>query len=229
MGLKMIKYIKNNVHLQILATFIVIPLIIWAINTDPRRTLLKESLSVITLVAFSLIIGLLYLARTNQFIVNKIKFSKLINLHKFIGYAVVPLLLLHPFLLVVPRYFEAGVEPLEAFSTIITTFTSTGVVFGLIAWILMLLIGLTSLLRKKLPMTYQTWRIVHGVLAVLCIASAALHVLDLGRHSNLIMSLFIIIFSAGGLYLLLKSYILQTQRKGEKYEFSRPQQGAVTP
>ncbi len=214
MGLKMAEYIKNNVQLQILAAFICMPLLIWAAGSTPQRTLLKESLSLITIIAFSLMIGLFYLARANKFIVKKIKFSKLIGLHKFIGYTAVPVLLLHPFLLVVPRFYEAGVDPFEAFTTILTTFTSKGVVFGLITWSLMLLIAVTSLFRKKLPMKYPTWRVVHGGLAGLCIFSAVFHVLDLGRHSDLAMSVFIVLLSAGGIYLLLKNYASQEKKTG---------------
>ncbi len=212
MGLKMAEYIKNNVQLQILAAFISMPLMIWAVGNYPQRTLLKESLSVVTIVAFSLMIGLLYLARTNIFVVKKIKFSKLIGLHKFIGYAAAPVVLSHPFLLVVPRFYESGVEPFEAFTTILTTFTSQGVVFGLIAWSLMLLIGVTSLLRKKLPMKYQTWRVAHGALAVLCIVSAVCHVLDLGRHVDFTMTVFVVLLSTGGLYLLLKNYACREKK-----------------
>lgn len=212
----MAEYIKNNVQLQILAAFIFMPLMIWAVGDYPQRTLLKESLSVVTIVAFNLIIGLFYLARTNKNVMKGIKFSKLTGLHKFVGYVAVPVLLLHPLLLVVPRFYEAGIEPLDAFTTMLTTFTSQGVIFGLIAWSSMLLIGVTSVLRKKLPMKYQSWRVVHGGLAILCIFSAAFHVIDLGRHIDFAMTMFIVLLSVGGIYKLLKTYISQGKKLEEK-------------
>ena len=214
----MSKYFKNNVHLQILAAFFGMPLLIWAAGTFPQRTWLKESLSVVTMLAFSLIIGLFYLSRTNAVAVKKINLSKLLKLHKIIGYTAVAVLILHPFLLVVPRFFEAGVAPIDAFITIVTTVTSRGVVFGLIAWCLMLTIGITSLVRKKLPLKYRTWRVIHGILASLCIASAACHVIDLGRHSNLAMSVFIAFLTTGGVLLLLKNYTVEKHKQGEAYE-----------
>ncbi len=212
----MTEYIKSNVQLQILAAFIVMPLMIWAMGSTPQRTLLKESLSVVTIISFSLMLGLFYLARTNIFIVKKIRFSKLIGLHKFIGYAAVPLLLVHPFLLVVPRFFEAGVDPFDAFITIATTFTNKGVIFGLVAWSLLLIIGVTSIFRKNLPMKYQTWRIVHSVLAVLCAFFAVFHVIDLGRHIDVAMTVFIVLLFVGAIYLLLKNYAENGQETGKQ-------------
>ncbi|WP_092344382.1 ferric reductase-like transmembrane domain-containing protein [Desulfuromusa kysingii] len=212
----MVAYIKKNVHLQILIASIILPLMIWSVSNEPQRTLLKESLSIVTLVAFSLMISLFYLSRTNQSVVNKMKFSTLIGLHKFIGYTAVTLLLLHPVTLVIPRFFEAGIAPFEAFTTIVTTFTSQGVVLGLLAWSLMLLIGVTSLCRKQLPIRYQTWRVFHAVLASLSALCATFHVFYLGRHSGFPMIIFITLLTTGGLYLLLNSYTSKDQKTGEK-------------
>jgi predicted ferric reductase len=65
-------------------------------------------------------------------------------------------------------------------------------------------------------MKYQTWRVIHGGLALLCIFSAVFHVIDLGRHTDFAMTLFIVLMSAGGIYLLLKTYASQGQKAGEK-------------
>ena len=212
----MAEYIKNNVQLQILTVFICLPLFIWAAGNSPQRTLLKESLSVITILTFSLMIGLFYLARPNRTAVKKIGVIKLLSWHKIVGYFAVPVLLVHPFLLVVPRFFEAGIPPGEAFGTIVTNVSSAGVCFGLGAWSLLLLLSLSSLLRKKLPIDYPTWRFIHGGLALATICCAAFHVIDLGRHTDIAMTAFIASLSAGGIFLLLKSYITQNKQTGEK-------------
>ena len=211
----MAEYIKNNLKLQLLAVFIGLPLAIWTVGSFPQRTVLKESLSVITILAFSLMIGLLYLTRENRSAVQKASFRKVIALHKVVGYAAVPVLLLHPLFLVLPRFFEAGVAPGEALYTIITTVTSPGVILGLTAWSLLLTLGITSLLRKNLPLSYQTWRAVHYVLALLGMLSAIFHVINLGRHTDLIMTGFIVILSAGGIYQTTKK-TFSRETQGEK-------------
>ncbi len=77
----------------------------------------------------------------------------------------------------------------------------------------MLALGITSLARKKLPMKYKTWRVFHGILAMLFISIAAWHVIDLGRHSNLAMSILISMLTAGGILLLLKTYTFKKSKK----------------
>ena len=195
--------------------FIGFPILFWALGDFPRRTTLKETISIITLLAFSLMVGQFFLTRGYRAIHKELKMSNLNKIHKAIGYIFTFVLFIHPFLIVVPRYFESGVEPLDAFWTIITSFNSLGIVLGMIAWVLMLIIGITSIIRNKLSMSYKTWRIIHGILSILFIATAAWHATDLGRHTNLATSIFLITITSGGVLLLLRTYFLRTTIKTE--------------
>ena len=199
-------YIKSNFFRQSVLAFTGMPLLIWTMGNFPERSLLKESLSVMTILAFCQMIGQFFWTRTNRSAVANLKMNKVIKYHKIIGYTFVIVLLVHPVLLVVPRFFESGVAPVDAFITIVTTFTNQGVVLGIIAWCLMLALGITSLARKKLPMKYKTWRVFHGILSMLFISIAAWHVIDLGRHSSFVMSTLISMLTANGIMLLLKTY-----------------------
>lgn len=131
--------------------------------------------------------------------------GSVLKYHKIIGYTFVAVLLFHPLYIVIPRFFEAGVSPVDAFVTMVTTM-NLGVVLGILAWCFMLILGLTSFMRTKLPMKYKTWRIFHGVLAILFIVPAAWHAIDLGRHSTTAMSIFLSVLTASGVLLLLKTY-----------------------
>jgi predicted ferric reductase len=213
MGVKMRAYIKSNFLRQSVLAFTGMPLLIWTMGNFPERSLMKESLSVMTILAFCQMIGQFFWTRKNRSAVANLKMSKVIKYHKIIGYTLVIVLLVHPVLLVVPRFFESGVAPVDAFITIITTFTNQGVVLGIMAWCLMLALGITSLARKKLPMEYKTWRVFHGILAILFVSVAAWHVIDLGRHSSLVMSTFISVLTAGGVLFLLKTYTLIISKK----------------
>ena len=181
--------------------------------TDVIRQDAKTKKAIIAYPADCQMIGQFFWTRTNRSAVANLKMSKVIKYHKIIGYTFIIVLLVHPVLLVVPRFFESGVAPVDAFITIITTFTNQGVVLGIIAWCLMLALGITSLARKKLPMKYKTWRVFHGILAMLFISIAAWHVIDLGRHSNLTMSILISMLTAGGILLLLKTYTFKKSKK----------------
>ena len=133
--------------------------------------------------------------------------GKVIKLHKVIGYIFVSILMVHPFLIVVPRFFEAGIAPGEAFGTMLTTWDSQGIILGMIAWVLMLILGITSAFRKRLGMKYTTWRVFHGLLSIAFITLATWHAMDLGRHTDLPMSLYMGAIAGIGVLLLLRTYL----------------------
>ena len=200
---KMIK--KYNVFVGFIVV-IGLPLLFWAVGDSPRRSVLKEAISILTLLSFSFMLSQVYLSRLSNTLVKVYKKSKVVKLHKIIGYVFVSVMLLHPFFIVFPRYFESGVEPMDAFITLLTTFDSTGVILGIISWVLMLVLGLSSIFRNRLPMTYKNWRLFHGVLSIVFIAIATWHAIDLGRHTDKNMSILFILLAAGGVLLLLKTY-----------------------
>ena len=209
MGVKMRAYIQNNFFRQSLLVFTGIPLLlVFAIGTFPERSLLKEALSVITILALFQLIGQFFWARSNRSAVSKLTMGKVLKYHKYIGYTFISIMLFHPLYVVVPRFFEAGVSPIDAFITMITTLNQ-GVVLGIIAWCLMLVLGVTSLVRNTLPIHYKSWRVLHGILAMLFVSIAVWHAIDLGRHASLAMSIVLSMLTAGGILLLLKTYIIK--------------------
>ena len=187
-----------------------IPLLLWALNPLPDRSFFKETLSVVTILIFYQMLGMFFWSRVNRYAVKDMRMPQVISIHKIIGYTGMAFLLFHPAFLVLPKFLESNVSGVEAVVTIITT-ANPGVVSGLVAWGLMLVIGITALTRKQLPIKYKTWRNFHGILALLFVFSAAWHVIDLGRHSSFAMTFFIIILTAGnvlifGIYPLFKTY-----------------------
>ena len=201
--------IKTYNRIAAIAVFVALPVLIFALGNFARRTLLKEAISLLFILAFFIMLMQFYLSRANRNILQGHKMGKVIKWHKVLGYVFVSVLLLHPFLIVVPRYFEAGITPKDAFIELLSNFSQQGLWLGLTAWILMFTIGLISLLRNKLPFTYKTWRLIHGYLSIAFILTAALHVVEMGRHINKPMCWLIAIRSVSGVALLLKTYIFK--------------------
>jgi predicted ferric reductase len=208
--------IKSYNRIAALSIFMVLPVLIYALGDFPRRTLLKEAISLLTIVAFFTMLMQFYLSRANRNMLRGHRMSKVIKWHKVLGYVFVSVLVFHPFFIVVPRYFEAGVTPAGAFSELLSNFNQKGLMLGLIAWILMVVIGLTSIFRKMLPFRHQTWRIVHGVLSILFILIASFHVIGMGRHINQAMAWVIAVLSVIGVSLLLKAYIFNSGTKKQE-------------
>ena len=188
-------------HLAIVVlVFVALPAVLFSLGE------VKEAFSLLSVLALALLLGQFFLARSNRYFVRAFRFSSVLGVHKAIGYSVVGMFLIHPVLIVLPRYFEGGVSPFDALVTLLTTFAGPGVVQGLIAWGLMLLIGATSLFREKLNMSYPAWKMFHGVLSMLFIIVATWHAIELGRHMDGMMTAFVVVLASTGVVMLLRHY-----------------------
>jgi len=179
----------------------------------PSRTLLKEILSLVTVGAFYLLLAQFYLSRINIVTIKGQKFSRIVKLHKILGYICIPVIFLHPFFIVLPRFFEASLDPIDALVKILTTFETRGIILGLIAMVLMILIGITSLLRKKMHLKYTTWRTMHAFLSVAFVIVATMHSVGLGRHMDTFLSAYTIIMAVIGIVFLLRIYFFTPKAK----------------
>ncbi len=215
MGVIMENTIKKYNIIAAIMAIVIFPILFWALGDAPKRTWLKEAISILTILAYFMMLGQFFLARSNHFMLKAHKMNRVLKLHKFIGYLFVLILLIHPLLIVFPRYFEAGVDPVEAFITILSTYDSIGVLFGIIAWCLMLILGITSLFRNKIGLSYKNWKIFHGLLSIAFIIFASWHAIDLGRHTNIWMSVYMIIIGGIGIILLLSTYFSKSLKEGE--------------
>jgi len=198
---------KTYNRLAAILFFLAMPLLFWALGDTPRRSFLKESISLLTILGYFLMLGQFFLSRGNKKVLKPHKTGKVLRLHKIIGYIFVSVLLVHPVLIVVPRFFEVGISPSEAFSTILSTWDSQGLILGMIAWSLMLILGITSMFRNKLVMKYTAWRVFHGILSTVFITLATWHAVELGRHTDLPMSLYMGTIAGLGVLLLVRSYL----------------------
>lgn len=193
--------------------FVIVPLALYFLGNFGKRTILKEILSMLTILGFSLLLSQFFTSRLNKTLVKKIRMVNVLKIHKIIGYTFISILLLHPFFIIVPKFFDNGVTPSDTFVRLITTFSSTGVILGLTAYASMLILLVTSYFRFKLHLKYKTWRNLHGYITLLFIITAAWHVINIGRHSNISFSAYYIIAITIGVFYLLRTYLLKTSKK----------------
>lgn len=213
MGLIMKK--KHYIYklLALVIAFIVIPILLYFLGGFTKRNFLMETLSIITILGFTLLLSQFFTTRMNKKLVKKMRMVNVLKIHKIIGYVFITILLLHPVFIIVPKFFNNTVSPFDAFYKLITTFSSLGVVLGLIAYVSMLILLITSYFRFKLFISYRTWRSLHGYLTLLFIITATWHVINLGRHSNISLSSYYIIMVVSGIFYLLKTYLFKTSKK----------------
>lgn len=190
--------------------FVAIPFGFYMLSDAPFRSVLKDALSILTLLAFATMIGQFFMVRSNKKLLATFKPLTIQKFHKWVAYSAVTLILLHPYLIVVPRYFEAGVQPWTAFVEILSNFTNLGVLTGIIAWVALLVLGVTAYFRKsvlkRMAKKYRGWRAFHAVLVLLFILPASWHVIDLGRHVNWGLAAYFMGLLAIGLVFLARLY-----------------------
>ncbi|MBY8977943.1 ferric reductase-like transmembrane domain-containing protein [Rhodobacteraceae bacterium NNCM2] len=193
-----------------IAVFMGLPLLFYGLGEFPRRSVLKEVLSLATILAFVLILGQFFLARTNVALLEAFKAPAVQKVHRYIGYGAIGVIFLHPLLIVLPRFLEGGVTPWNAFVTMITSFDTLGILLGIAAWLLMVALGLTAWFRMKLMKRfanrYRGWRYLHGGLALAFVGLGTWHALDLGRHMDWQMTVFCLAIAGVGVSLLARLY-----------------------
>lgn len=197
----------------LIIAFIAVPLYLYFSGNFPKRTTLMETISIVTILGFSLLLSQFFTSRINKKLVKKIRMVNVLAIHKFIGYLFISILLLHPFFIVIPKFFDDGVTPIDAFVRLITTFSSTGVILGLIAYASILILMVTAYFRFKLHLKYRTWRSLHGYLTLLFVITATWHVIDMGRHSNMSFTAYYLLAVTLGIFYLSKTYLFKTSKK----------------
>ncbi len=206
---------KSKLHYLVTAAilYLAIPMLYMIFGNFEQRTILKELLSLITVAAFYLLLGQFYLSRVNIVNIKGHKYSKVVKLHKIIGYIAIPIIILHPIFIVLPRYLEASLDLTDAFILMVTNFESRGIILGLIALFLLLVIAITSMLRKKMKLKYTTWRKLHGLLSLSFICVATFHAVDLGRHMDTFLSTYTIVMASIGIVFLIRLYFFNQTSK----------------
>lgn len=199
--------------LVLIFTFVIVPLIFYFTGNFPRRSTMMETFSILTILSFSLLLSQFFTTRLNYKLMKQIRMVNVLAIHRFIGYTFILVILLHPFFIIIPKFFDNGVTPSDAFVRLITTFSSTGVILGLIAYATMLVLMITAFFRFKLHLKYKTWRKLHGYLTLLFVTVATWHVINIGRHSNASFTVYYVLMVVIGVFYLMRTYLTKTVKK----------------
>lgn len=103
------------------------------------------------------------------------------QLHRKAGEWIAIYFFLHPFLIVAPRFFLSPQRAKgDLWDSLIASESSTGVY----AWIIMAIWVLMSIYRTKLKISYEAWRISHGIGLVAVAVLGTHHAITVGRHGR---------------------------------------------
>ncbi|PZW46802.1 putative ferric reductase [Humitalea rosea] len=168
--------------LALLALLILLPAALgWAL-VGPARPWPDEVAGALGLLGFAALLVAFLLSGRFRAISARAGIDRSMRWHQLLARVLTVALLLHPFFYTLPegRIFlwpndvtRAGALQLDAGE----------VVTGMLAWLLLALLTLTAIFRDSLPYRYESWRLLHGVGALLVAVLGLLHALGAGRYA----------------------------------------------
>ncbi len=153
------------------------PLIVAILSGAPGRPGMHDIASAIAMVGFAALLLEFVLSGRFRVLTDPVGMDALMRFHQFSGHVVLGLLLLHPYLY--------GLFPAETGAIGGRVVTGSGGsalsgVTGFVAWLGLIGLVFMAIFRDELPMTYERWRLTHGVGAAAIAVLALLHTLGAG-------------------------------------------------
>ncbi len=182
--------------------FAAAPLFLAIAQDVPTRSDFQQWGLLVSLAAFGLMLGLFWLSRLMPKDAVNMKFSSTLRWHKYIGYAAGLVFLVHPLLMIARRFWAVESDPIY---NLMLMLKSPLMLTGIMAWVLMIILVVLAFIRKIF--SAKLFRYLHGMLSMAFTVLATWHVISVGRHSNLAMSVFWMVLAGGAVATLLLSYL----------------------
>lgn len=157
------------------------PLVLAYAQGLPPRSFWDELSSGLALVGFSMLLIEFVLSGRFKTVSGGIGIDLTMRFHQLVARTLTVFILVHPFLYTTPL---AGRRPWDAGGHLTLGLDAASLVTGLVAWILLIVLVITSIRRDQLPYRYETWRLFHGLGAMLIALFGAHHAIEAGRYSG---------------------------------------------
>ena len=135
----------------------------------------------LAMVAFALLTVQFVLSSRLAAITGRLGADTLMQIHQMAAKVITVALLLHPILYVVPMVAS---EPTAALYQLVDMFTNGAYASGVLAWVMLLGLTASAMLRDWLPVRYEAWRLTHGLGAAALAAAGLHHTVNIGSYSD---------------------------------------------
>lgn len=161
---------------------VALPLLLAWLTGGPPRPLLQELASGLGMLAFSMILMEFVLSGRFKKISNGIGMDVTMRFHQLMARTALAFALLHPFLY---RGTASGDQrPWDPTRQLTTTTDFADLSSGIVAFLLLPSLVLLAAGRKQLDYKYETWRLMHGLGAVLIAGLLLHHTTQAGRYGS---------------------------------------------
>jgi predicted ferric reductase len=184
-----------------------LPVMLALLQGLPARNLSRELSSGLVMVGYVMTLLQFVLSGRFEWVSGGMGIDRTMRFHQAVTWAILGIVVLHPLLYVVPRLVP---EPADAFSGLARMFSSQGLRSGVIAWLLMILLVPLAILRDRLPVRYELWRLSHGLMAIAIALLATHHTLRVGSYSaDPWLSGFWLLATAAAVLAMLHVYLIK--------------------
>jgi predicted ferric reductase len=205
--------------------FVALPLAPLILLVGIRAELELEISVALGLVALSALFGAIVVASRLRSLTRGLGMEQLLVVHRYIGLVLLGLVLAHVAVIVLAN-------PARNIKYLDLVHASPGMRAATISTLALILLALTALLRRRLRLPYQVWRIAHLILTATAVGGAALHVV---LRNNLVnedgtRTWFVALIGALVVILLLRWCVrpLLAERGGFRVRGIRPESDDVS-
>ena len=178
-----------------------LPLGLAAAGARPPRSVWDELASGAGMLAFSIMLTEFVLSGRFRSISGRIGMDLTMRLHQLLGRTALVLVLIHPFLYETSQNPSVPWDPTRQ---VTIAGDLEALIGGILAWILLPSLVLLAIGRTKGSYRYETWRVMHGIGALVVAALVLHHTLSAGRYAAdpLLAGVWIMLFAIAMLSLV---------------------------
>lgn len=172
---------KSFVFIAVYCALVGAPLALsWAVGGPPRE--LRDELATgLGILAFSILLVEFVLSGRSKTISKSIGMDVIMRVHQLAGRVALVFALLHPFMY--QRAPAGGPRPWDPTRQLTVTTDFSDLVSGIGAFVLLPSLVLLAVGRTQLDYKYETWRVMHGIGALLIALLLLHHVDNAGRYA----------------------------------------------
>lgn len=163
-------------------TIVILPLLLSLLLGGPPREFHQELASGLGILAFSMILLEFILSGRFRVISNGVGLDKTLRLHKIMARVAVVFALIHP--LLYQGSPSGGPRPWDPDRQLTLTTDFSALSTGILAYLVLAGLVVMAIGRNQLGYKYETWRLLHGVLALLTAVFLLHHTITAGRYGS---------------------------------------------
>ncbi len=173
-----------------------------------NRGIYEMTLTVLNISLFSALLAQYFLAGRIEAVTRVTGIDNGMQLHRKAGEYIALYFFLHPFLIILPRFF---LSPQRAKGDVWDTFIAGEASTGVYAWAVMGVWVLMAMYKDKMKISYEAWRISHGLGFIAVALLSTHHAISVGRHGRYdpLFDLMWIVLCALAVGTVLYTYIIR--------------------